>query len=112
MTEKFYYKEKRIDTDIFIGEKNKNITKYNLPPKVEFCKKCLNSNQKPTTRAEHLIKEDVKVNGEYYVGTSINYLINKGLRVKIFEVDNWISFGDPTELNLYYFWQDYMRDIN
>ena len=59
-----------------------------------------------------LIKEDVKVNGEYYVGTSINYLINKGLRVKIFEVDNWISFGDPTELNLYYFWQDYMRDIN
>ena len=56
------------------------------------------------------MKEDIRVNDEYYVGTSINFLINKGLKVKVFEVDNWVSFGDPTELNLYYFWQDYMRN--
>ena len=61
---------------------------------------------------EGLIKEDIRVNDEYYVGTSINLLINKGLKVRIFEVDNWISFGDPTELNLYYFWQEYIRNLN
>ncbi len=57
-----------------------------------------------------LIEEDIRINDEYYVGTSINFLINKGLKVKVFEVDNWVSFGDPIELNLYYFWQDYMRN--
>ena len=57
-----------------------------------------------------LIEEDIRINDEYYVGTSINFLISKGLKVKVFEVDNWVSFGDPIELNLYYFWQDYMRN--
>ncbi|MDC1153611.1 N-acetyl sugar amidotransferase [Nitrospinaceae bacterium] len=68
MSNKFYYEEKKIDTDIFIGDKNKNIVKYNLPAKVEFCKKCLNSNQRPTTRAEHLIKEDITIPTRFFDG--------------------------------------------
>ena len=62
--------------------------------------------------AEELIDKDTRINGEYYVGTSINYLILQGLKVKLFEVEKWISFGDPTELNLYYFWQDHMMSLN
>ena len=68
MSNNFYYEEKKIDTDIFIGDKNKNIVKYNLPAKVEFCKKCLNSNQRPTTRAEHLIKEDITIPTRFFDG--------------------------------------------
>ena len=60
-----------------------------------------------TEAAEHLIQNDIRVNNEHYVGTSINYLINKGYKVMIFEVDQWISFGDPTELNLFYFWEEF-----
>ena len=62
--------------------------------------------------AKELIDKDTRINGEYYVGTSINYLILQGLKVKLFEVEKWISFGDPTELNLYYFWQDHMMSLN
>ena len=55
MNNKFYYTEKKIDTNIFVGEQNKNVAKYNLPPKVVFCKKCLFTNQRPVTRVEHSI---------------------------------------------------------
>ena len=38
MNKKYYYPEKKADKNIFSGEKNKHITKYNLPQKVEYCK--------------------------------------------------------------------------
>ena len=44
------------------------------------------------------------------MGTSINYLIEKGMKVHIFEVNKWISFGDPIELDLYYFWEDFFNE--
>ena len=59
--------------------------------------------------ADNLISKQIKVNNEYYVGTSINHLINQKYKVLFFEIDKWISFGDPLELNLYYFWQDYFH---
>jgi len=59
--------------------------------------------------AKYLIKNNLRINNEFYVGTSINYLIEKKLKVCIFEVDQWISFGDPVELELYYFWEDYFN---
>ena len=49
----------------------KNQTDYSLfglPEKVEFCKKCLNSNQRPTTRAEHLINEDITIPVRFFDG--------------------------------------------
>ena len=58
MSNKFFYPEKKVDYNIFVGEKNKHIAKYNLPPNVEFCKKCLFSNQRATTRVEHNVKKN------------------------------------------------------
>lgn len=57
--------------------------------------------------ANQLIQDDIRINNEHYVGTSINFLISAGYKVMSFEVDQWISFGDPTELNLYYFWEEF-----
>lgn len=57
--------------------------------------------------AQEMIRQDIKVNNEHYVGTSINLLINSGMNVMFFEVDKWVSFGDPLELELYYFWDSY-----
>ena len=48
--------------------------------------------------AENLIENDITINGEHYVGTSINYLIQQGKKFVIFDIDQWISFGDPFEL--------------
>jgi|TARA_B110000967_G_scaffold120878_1_gene123496 NDP-sugar pyrophosphorylase family protein len=59
--------------------------------------------------SDHLIKENIRINNEFYVGTSINHLIDNGLKVYCFEVKKWISFGDPVELDLYYFWEDYFN---
>lgn len=62
-----------------------------------------------TNAAKDLLSRKHKINNEYYVGTSINSLISEGLKVRIFEVDQWASFGNPTELDLYLYWQDYFN---
>ena len=64
-----------------------------------------------TTAARELLQNRQKINNEYYVGTSINNLINQSLKVKVFEVNQWISFGNPVELNLYYFWEEYFEKL-
>ena len=62
--------------------------------------------------ATSLIENNVTVNGEHYVGTSINNLIKEGLRFVIFDVDQWISFGDPFELQVMEYWHDYFYNQN
>ena len=57
--------------------------------------------------AENAIKNDLNVNGEHYIGNSLNYLIKKGKRIKTFKVDKWVSFGDPFELEIHNYWEDY-----
>jgi hypothetical protein len=56
--------------------------------------------------ANHLIDNDIKINGEHYVGTSINYLLKKGKKFVIFDISQWISFGTPLELQIFEYWQD------
>jgi NDP-sugar pyrophosphorylase family protein len=57
--------------------------------------------------AETMIDRGITVNGEHYVGTSINGLIQEGLRFVIFEVVQWVPFGDPFELKMLEYWEDY-----
>ena len=57
--------------------------------------------------ARKMIARGKTVNGEHYVGTSINELIEEGARFVIFEVEQWISFGDPFELKVLEFWESY-----
>jgi len=49
---------------------------------------------------------------ENYIGTNINYLIKKGLKVKCFWVDRWISYGDPFEYEMIHYWAEYFRETN
>ncbi|MBF0104014.1 MAG: hypothetical protein HQM16_01695 [Deltaproteobacteria bacterium] len=57
--------------------------------------------------AESMIQKNIRVNNEFYVGTSINQLIERGLKVVIFPVKKFISFGNPFELQLYQLWEDF-----
>ena len=57
--------------------------------------------------AENAIKNNLNVNGEHYIGNSLNYLIKKGKKIKTFKVDKWVSFGDPFELEIHNYWEDY-----
>ena len=55
---------------------------------------------------KNLIENNITVNGEHYVGTSINYLVEHGKKIVIFDIEQWISFGDPFELKILEYWQD------
>jgi len=57
--------------------------------------------------AKKMIERGITVNGEHYVGTSINTLIEEGRKFVIFDIDQWISFGDPFELRVFEYWQDH-----
>lgn len=56
--------------------------------------------------ANNLIDNDIKINGEHYVGTSINYLLRNGKNFVIFDISQWISFGNPLELQVLEYWQE------
>ncbi|MFI5349623.1 MAG: NTP transferase domain-containing protein [Elusimicrobiota bacterium] len=60
--------------------------------------------------AETMIADGVKIGGEHYVGTSINCLIARGKRFVVFDVDQWISFGDPEELRVFEYWEDHFHE--
>lgn len=57
--------------------------------------------------AKNMIKKNIRVNNEYYVGTSINQLIEENYRVVIFEIEKFISFGNPFELALFQYWEEF-----
>ena len=56
--------------------------------------------------ANNLIEKDIRINGEHCIGTSINFLLKNGKKFVIFDISQWISFGDPFELKILEYWQD------
>tara|TARA_Y100000590_G_scaffold470720_1_gene668434 strand:- start:23466 stop:25019 length:1554 start_codon:yes stop_codon:yes gene_type:complete len=60
--------------------------------------------------ANYTIENDLTINGEHYIGNSINILLEKGKKFVCFDVDAWISFGDPFELKVYEYWENYFNN--
>ncbi len=58
-----------------------------------------------------MVANNILVNGEHYVGTSINYLIKNKKKFVIFDIDQWISFGDPFELQVLEYWQEHFLNL-
>jgi hypothetical protein len=54
-----------------------------------------------------MIAKNIRVNNEFYVGTSINQLIEAGCNVVTFPIDKFISFGNPYELMHFEYWEAY-----
>jgi dTDP-glucose pyrophosphorylase len=61
--------------------------------------------------AQEMIARNIRVNGEFYVGTSINQLIEAGCHVVTFEIDKFISFGNPHELMHFEYWEEYFDSL-
>ena len=64
-----------------------------------------------TKGAKKMIQKDIRVNNEFYVGTSINQLIAEGAKVVTFDIDKFISFGDPFELTSLQYWEEYFDQL-
>jgi NDP-sugar pyrophosphorylase family protein len=54
-------------------------------------------------------KENIRTNGEFYVDDVINQNIKKGLKVKVFEVENYICWGTPDDYETYNYWKDFFN---
>lgn len=55
---------------------------------------------------EALIAKDIRVNGEFYADSVPNILLSNGMKVAMFEVEHYVSFGTPDELRTYEYWYD------
>jgi NDP-sugar pyrophosphorylase family protein len=55
--------------------------------------------------------ENIRTNGEFYVDDVLNQNIKSGLKVKVFEVKNYICWGTPNDYRTYTYWRDYFNKI-
>lgn len=55
--------------------------------------------------AERMMATGRRTNGEYYVDSCINDAIAMGLKVRLFEIDSYLCWGTPDELNTFEYWQ-------
>lgn len=62
--------------------------------------------------AEELIASNLRVNNEFYVDSIIGLAIKKGNKVKVFDVDKYISWGKPEDLFEYNKWMNIMNLLN
>ena len=56
---------------------------------------------------QKLMDREINTNGEYYVSLVYNLLVEDGLDVFIYEVENFLAWGTPEELEEYLYWSDY-----
>ena len=50
-------------------------------------------------------KDNIRSNGEFYVDDVLNQNIKSGLKVKVFQVENYICWGTPDDYETYLYWQ-------
>jgi NDP-sugar pyrophosphorylase family protein len=55
------------------------------------------------------IQDNIRTNGEFYVDDVLNQNIKDGLKVKVFEVENYICWGTPNDYKTYNYWKEYFK---
>ena len=59
-----------------------------------------------------LYENNTRTNGEFYIDNLINEAIRLGHRIKNFEVDEYICWGTPNDLETYRYWQTFFNKVN
>ena len=54
---------------------------------------------------EKMKERGAKINNEYYVDTAINDSLSLGLRCVVFEIERYICWGTPNDLETFKYWQ-------
>lgn len=57
--------------------------------------------------AEAMIRANRRIRNEFYVDEVMNVAVEQGLRVKVFEVDRYICWGTPRDLDTFNYWHGY-----
>jgi NDP-sugar pyrophosphorylase family protein len=59
-------------------------------------------------RIRELVRLDRRVNNEFYLDSVPELLIRDGQDVRLFEVDKYIGWGTPDDVEDYHRWHDYI----
>lgn len=58
---------------------------------------------------QEIYEKNIRTNGEYYVDNLLVPLIQKGYKVKVFEVKNYLCWGTPNDYKMYCYWNEYFN---
>lgn len=61
---------------------------------------------------QHLIDRDGRVNGEFYLDSTVNDAIDLGMKCWLFDVDYYLSWGTPDDLRTFEYWQSCFHKWN
>lgn len=62
--------------------------------------------------ADSMIEHDSRINNEFYIDEAMNFAIQLGYNVHVFEVDRYVSWGTPNDLKTYEYWQRFFHRVN
>ncbi|MGZ5121135.1 MAG: NTP transferase domain-containing protein [Burkholderiales bacterium] len=60
--------------------------------------------------ANRLIAEDRRINGEFYVDSVTQVLIEQARAVRILPLKHYVCFGTPDDVRTYEYWESYFRN--
>jgi len=60
---------------------------------------------------ERCIEEDLTVGGEYYVSMAFKPMIDDGLFVHVYELNHFMQWGTPSDLEEYSYWSNIFRSM-
>ena len=61
---------------------------------------------------EGLYKRNSTTNGEFYIDNLLNDAIDLGYKIKNFEVEHYICWGTPDDLQTYQYWQTFFNKVD
>ncbi len=60
---------------------------------------------------QDMLEKNDRINGEFYVDQVIKYVLNRGYKAKVLEIDRYIGWGTPNDYELYQNTFEYWRDF-
>ncbi len=62
--------------------------------------------------ANQMIRENKRINNEFYNDECMNFLVKNKLNVKVFEIDTYLGWGTPADLKTYEYWSSFFKKKN
>ena len=56
---------------------------------------------------DDMIRANSRIKNEFYVDNAVNFALSRGTRGLVFEVDRYICWGTPRDLETYHYWRGY-----
>lgn len=59
-----------------------------------------------------MYEKNERVNGEFYVDSCLNELVEMNLNAKVFEIDHYVGWGTPNDYKTFTYWQSFFHKVD